>query len=799
MSARLSPPRPTLPGRMTRAAVVLATAVAALGASTEAWGLDDAAIRKIAEQCVVRFDVDRGLNVQGQSGSGVLIALDPEKEGQPRKATFVTAYHVLYLAQQFRLFDAQGNSLDYDRTPSRVSCFVDRSRELALVRVLLPGAGKTEFKPIAPSPTFAPLDEKGKENDPPGRVFGFADENLTRLDSRRIEIMNEATAPQLDLIRSDVEFEAGAEEVVPTTMLFRMLAGQSTSRGMSGGLCVDSEGRFVGILYGRRRDRYNLAIPPFHVLAALDAAGSGWKPFDPKDFHKEVLYRGDADQTGKANDPGTAMDRMDLGAFDGLKTLLGENPAGQIEKFEEVTITPRISGKDAPPLKIFVGTDTTPSNHHDLKLWHDGEKVEWDRASRTARLRIDDKPGESLLTVFKTSGAVNDFELGGLLLPSTIDLTFSQGDSKTPVRHVVRSLPMITQAYPLYITINSLPVVKQEEPPLPDSFVRIAVRIDYVQALLDQVPFEIQVKDGEFDGLFRLGAGERWRLERISPQRLQVDLSGDVQLNQAKYRDMTLSFLRGKNDPPEARGNFTVRGLVQFPRMMPQGAPGGGGAGLGFSTRAIGTKGTGSWRVEVGKGHDLSFDVGGILRHLFTCYVNKRLIASDQPHPVNESLVRPFFESLGLGGPPGSHPRLLRVGLLRDESPDPKDWLVAVCDLGLGNKIAAGPVGLGPAPKPDSDLVFEIVAKNVPGDILARFPNLKIDPGVPNLLVPKNVALLHAKFRLQGKLKDWFPDAPREQDLPVLNENVGEKVAQRFLDAFKASTGRGRVTLSGRL
>jgi hypothetical protein len=799
MIARLSPPRPTLPGRTPSAAVVLATAVAALGASTEARGLDDAALRKIADQCVVRFDVDRGLNVQGQSGSGVLIALDPEKEGQPRQATFVTAYHVLYLAQEFKLFDAQGNSLDYDRTPSRVSCFVDRSRELALVRVLLPGTGKTELQPIEPNPTFAPLEEKDRGDDPPGRVFGFADENLTRLHSRRVEIMNEATAPQLDLIRSDVKFEAEADEVDPTAMLFRMLAGQSTSRGMSGGLCVNTEGKFMGILYGRRRDRYNLAIPAFHVVAALDAAGAGWKPFDPKDFHKEVIYRGDADEPDKANDPGTAMDRMDLEAFAGLRTILGENPAGQLEKFEEVTITPRITGKDAPPLKIFVGTDTTPSKHHDLKLWHDGKEVRWDRQSRTASLRIDDKPGESLLTVFKTSGAVNDFELGGLLLPSTIDLTFTQGDSRTPVRHVVRSLPMIAQAYPLYITINSPPAVKQEEPPLPDSFVRIAVRVDYVEALLNQVPFEIQVKDGEFDGLFRLGAGERWRLERISPQRLQVDLSGDVQLNQAKYRDLTLSFIRGKNDPPEARGNFTVRGLVQFPRMMPQRAPGGAGAGLGFSARAIGTKGTGSWRVEVGKGHDLSFDVGGILRHLFTCYVNKRLIASDQPHPVNEAFVRPFLESLGLKGPPGARPRVLRVGLLRDDSRDSKDWLVAICDLGLGDKIAAETVGLGPAPESASGLVFEIVAKNVPGDILARFPNLKIDPSIPNLLVPKNVALLHAKFRLQGKPKDWFPDAPRGQDLPVLNENVGEKVARRFLDAFKASTKRGSVTLTGRL
>jgi hypothetical protein len=583
-------------------------------------------------------------------------------------------------------------------------------------------------------------------------------------------------------------------------MLFRMLGGQATLAGMSGGLGTDAAGHFAGILYGRRRDRYNLLIPASHVVAAWNAvrkaSAAPWAAFRPQEVTGEILYRGDADEGDKT----AAEDRLDWSTFDGLKALLGDDPARQIERFEEIKLTPRLAGKNAPPLRIYVDPDSVPNQRHALQIWHDGNKVEWNRDTGIALVRISDKPGESLLTVLKTSGGANDLELGGLLLPSTIDLEFSQGDSPVPIRHIVRSLPVIAHEYPLFITLRTPP---GSEPRGPASGARLAVRLDYLEALLNRAPFDIKVagvegdpknpgRSAEFDAVFRLGAKGGWRLRALSPQRLEVTLTGEVRLNKARYRDFTLSPRRAPGEPAGALPAFTVRGILQFPYVMPQ-AGSGAGAGLALSARAIGTSGTGSWRIEVGRGPDVSFDVGGILRHLFTCWVNKRLIAADEPHLVNQAMMQTFFAALGLDRPANLQTRVLRVGFLRDDAPDPKDWVVVLSDLGG----AGGPVGFGPVPSSNDSLVFEVRVWGVPGRIVKGFPNLRPAGPEAALLEQAKVRSLCLTLRLDGGPDTWFPKADPGQAPPVLNEGGGEAAARRVLELFRDSTARGKVGLSG--
>jgi hypothetical protein len=789
----------------TTAGVWLGLVFVGMIAAPRLGAADEPALASLANRCVVRFDVKRepAVGQKDRSGSGVLIALDPA-DAQPRRATLVTAYHVLYLAQSFNLFGVGGARIDFDA--AKTTCYVDRSRELAFVRVIL--------RPQKDGPALEAISSEPPDASPdllPGAMlFGYAEDELAALQALRVELLGVANAANLNLRRPGIPFIAPIGQVDPNRMTFQRLGGQATLPGMSGGLGVDAAGHCVGILYGRRRDRYSLLIPGDQINKVWKAIrgkdDKTWELFAPEKFAGEILYRGDQD----GSDPAAAEDRMDWGTLDSLKMLLGDDPARALEQFEELEITPRVVNERTPPVKIYVGPNTIPNQSHDLRIWHDGREITWDRDRGVAVVQIADKPGESLLTVLKTSGRVNDFELGGLLLPSTVDLEFSQGEDPTVLRHIVRSLPALTQTYPLFITIRNSPGA---EPRGPTSGVRIAVRLDYLEALLNRVPFRIHVADGEedhrdprrsaeFDGDFRLGAQAGWRLTTVSPQRLRIDLTGDVKLTKARYRDFRLTPRPGPGEPANAQPSFTIQGLIQFPRVMPQVIPGGAGIGLGLSARAIGTRGKGEWRIDVGEQGDVSFDIGGILRHLFTIYVNKRLIAFDQPHLVNEALLRPFFQALGLDGPPGQIPRVLRVGFVRDDNPTQnKDWMVAICDFGGPKGVPDGvPVGLGPAPSSRDETVFELLAGGVPGNLVERFPNLALDdPGVKDLLKQVKVAALRLTLRLKGGPETWFRDAPPAPKPPILNENGGASVARRVLELFRASASLGKVFLVGKL
>ena len=84
-------------------------------------------------------------------GSGVLIDLAKPNAAGGRRATIVTAYHVLHLAHWFTLHNAGGSELAIDL--AKATCYVDRSRELAFVRVdIRPGLGLDSLAAIRPDP-----------------------------------------------------------------------------------------------------------------------------------------------------------------------------------------------------------------------------------------------------------------------------------------------------------------------------------------------------------------------------------------------------------------------------------------------------------------------------------------------------------------------------------------------------------------------------------------------------------------------------------------------------------------------
>ena len=219
---------------------------------------------------------------------------------------------------------------------------------------------------------------------------------------------------------------------------------------------------------------------------------------------------------------------------------------------------------------------------------------------------------------------------------------------------------MITQTYPLYVTIRT---PMPPEPKGPASGLRIAIRLDYLEALLNRVPFDIRVagadgdqaeksRSSKFDGVFHLGKGGGAAGNGLAAAAPSRGNRGSRAEGGPIPRTDDLSARRSSRS---ARVGVGVHrpGTAPVPLRHAAREARGAGVGLGLSARAIGTRGTGSWRVDLGGVKDVSLDIGGILRHLFTCYVNKQLIAADQPHLVNQALLRPFFNALGLGAPRG--------------------------------------------------------------------------------------------------------------------------------------------------
>ena len=161
-------------------------------------------------------------------------------------------------------------------------------------------------------------------------------------------------------------------------MTFRMLGGQATSPGMSGGPALDAAGHLAGILYGRRRDRYNLLVPAAQVAEVWEVIkndANSWMPFAPAVHRRDPLSRRRRSRGGRGSarleharrPPGPPGRRS--GAGD--RSLSGghDNPAAR-----------RYGGA----ARLYLGADSLPNRRQDVRIWHDGEEIRWDRRRGTA-------------------------------------------------------------------------------------------------------------------------------------------------------------------------------------------------------------------------------------------------------------------------------------------------------------------------------------------------------------------------------------------------------------------------------
>ena len=351
---------------------------------------------------------------------------------------------------------------------------------------------------------------------------------------------------------------------------------------------------------------------------------------------------------------------------------------------------PDLAG-EPPDLEIYtLWAETVPNPDHAVEIWVNGKKKTIDPITKTVTLKLAELPGETMVAVIKRSGAPDDFEVGKFLLPSKVDIAF-QYAGEPPFRRVVRSLPVIAQSYPLFITLVNSPRVRpparqaaRRTPGWPSASTTPRPSSTRAVHARDRQPAAQEARRGR-PGRRRLRRlvparpKAAWKLERMSSQRLGLTLTGDVVFNQKELRYGDLVVRPGPGPDKKWPPQFVLTGRLQFPYEMPGPVPGGDRLGFAVSPRLTGTRSVGALRVDVCQG--LQFDAAGILRFLFTSYVNKTLIDdNNQPHRIADQKIAPFLQRLGFTAPEGVSVEMRRAAFVHD--PDTRlDWLIVTFRL----------------------------------------------------------------------------------------------------------------------
>ena len=795
----------------------IATAAGTSPAMAQGQDLSD-----IARKSVLRLKVQRETRPGGANGVdekelavGSAVIVSSETVGETKVLLLATAYHVLIRAKEVSVYTHAGEN-PIATLGADARCYVDRSRELAFLEVVLQAGEGADLAAIdlartTPAPDLA-SDPREKMT---GMAFGYARFRSVPIDSCRVDILGVLEAKTLGIVR-DGPFSRGKGDQQPDAMRFRLLGDQATLDGMSGGLALDGEGRFTGLIYGRRTDQFNLVIPANLVLEALERVKDRGSPrsttLGAHPFREASLYMGGGDPEV------TVENRIDWGTLDGLNVLLGDDPLGSIDRFQEIVVNPPLRSTPRN-LEIWVhATETLPNPDHKIEIWVDGEPALIHARTHKVTVPMQGHPGETMITIIKESGKVNDFELGKFLLPSRVDVSF-QYEGEEPFLHLVRSLPVIAQRYPLFVTIANDPDdLGEAKPGERPANARLALRLDYAEAILNQAPFSLEVKketnlnppgsprpqdrkeaepDTSIDGLYRLDPQEAWKLQRVSDQRLGLKLNGRAIFNNdsVRFRDVVLKLNPERKDkePPQ----FLVGGRFQFPYRMPDRGVAGDSLILALSARATGSSGTGSVRLDIRDG--LQVDVAGLLHHLLASFVNSSLIGNEQLHPIPDEKIAPFLERLGFASIQGWKPHIHRAAFILDPATQ-KEWLILTFRLDPkdtravqgGNPPAARDLLAPPSLAEAPGRVIALEAWGVPGSLAARFPGMEVANPMTDALKGAVAQELSLTLDLDPDPKRWFAGLEAGEEIFFFRNNA-EDIADRILKALAHSVEKSEA------
>jgi hypothetical protein len=739
--------------RLSAALLLLAVPVSPLVADEKA----ETAARDYAKPRVFQLKTDKG------SGTAVLLKLD----GQV--GYFATCYHVLHGAKEFKIYPSGGKgNLVTDNAKAQI--LPQRDLDLVLIKAELPK--DDTIKPL--DPLDANMASHKDEDPIDGFVFGVAGIMSRQMYTSAVRIQQIEWADNLTGV-IDLQFTRERRKRQGARLEVRSLGKEMTYAGMSGGLVVDKDRRFAGLLLGRMPEpnAIPLMITARQVKEVLDSAADKWAAFavlgDLPPYDATVLQR--------MLEP-WPVSEINWNSYDAWVRAFESDPLQFLEAFQEVRL-------DLTDLRVNARNPKNQTSEQ-LQVQLNGEQqvqLLVNGISLQAGERIDLQRGENLIILTKpaVSGAGGKFDVTDLMLPNPLDVSLrlgAKGEEET-VFQLKRSLPRVIQGYSVYLTIEN-------GPPDPGKgyAARLAVPLDYLEEVINHTPFVLPFGDGdrrsgsEFRGTARPNGERPVKLKYVSPQTLDVstELGIEVTTAQANFAGVKLM-------AKPQKATIQMTGRVQFP-----GSP----KSLFFvCARAMAASGADKQFVLPLFGDELTVDASGLLRELLVCYTNTRLLRPNNPRTPGPADLHDFLRSAGLMSDDDAW-RLVpaRLQLVRDDRPkSEKAWAVVTFQLHHKGKPVAvkNPPPLLPHVKVRDDVAAELVlAEFPPAALAALHPALVAPAGLPPGLVAGDAAPFHIRLALKR------PKPVRGKEL-TLSDSAIELVAQLGKVAT-AGLGKSQLT-----
>lgn len=597
------------------------------------------------------------LRTDRAAGTAVLLKVE-DKAADERFGYFVACYHVLHGATSFDIYPiGKGNSV---ASHTGSSVFARRTQDLVILKARLRGGPSYEaLAPLEPDGMASTNDKEGIE----GFAFGAAGFQSRSLFPSRVRLQEIRPAYVLKDVIDSVN---GREEAGVEPMEVRFLGNEITYGGMSGGLVIDNHKRFGGLLLGRMPEPN--AIPVMltarQVKALFDASlKAPGQAFDAKLFKAPPPYR---EAVVKQMQEPWTVNEISWTSYEAWLKAFDSNPLRFLESFQEINLDLKLlqafaHGKASERLSVEANEDTGR-----VRVLLNGKPYDPKEPGLL--------PGENLLIISKVPGGRGlGFELTDFLKPDTIDVSLRLGDSaKETVYQIRRSLPQIIQGYSIYVTIRNGPAA-----PETGYAARLAVSVDYLEELLNNVPFKLPVGDREartgteYAGYATLDVSNHpVRLSYVSPQTL--DVFAQVQL---VAETLKVSFAGVNMEAPRRAMTLDMKGRVQCPIAADPDS-------LFFlCARAMGASGPDRQFLLPVLGQEITVDASGLLRQLLVCYANNQLLHPDDPKMPGRGQIREFFKSGGLfSGADGWSWEPTRIFLERPEG-SAKAWAIVTFRL----------------------------------------------------------------------------------------------------------------------
>lgn len=527
--------------RLRLATFIIATLVGTIGRAHGA-DLTPADIERLllnAHLAVYRVQTGKS------GGSAVLLKVRQSKN--KRIAYLATCYHVIHNASAIRLYDRKG---DYLGDPETISVATAPDLDLAFIRCDIPNVKLTP----ALDHRIIKHDDQTKDE-----LLGIG------YPFYRRPVLHEARV-RLAKSGASGEFEAGIF-TSSSQLKVRPVLGEPTAPGMSGGIVVDRNNRFAGLVIGRLRDVATFVIPADFVRKQFKLALAKETEFKPiKDLNltewPESPYTAEVKeflQTAK----NVFDDSLTWGLFSNWQDIFEEKSIFR-RRFQEISIDLARLAEGQKGLKLKIEPSTFATQPGAVNVYLNGVQKTFDSAGEFS---LDDlTEGENLMVInrkCRNQRHENSFSINRMMQPLALNFTLCTKDG-TELYSVNRELPAVFNGFDTYVTLQ-FPLSAKKV-----SYNAIfAVDLKKAASYLTKNPFLMSGRT--IDSKLRAGISmsvkePKISVRGVSEQTIEFNLKSRIKTSDFGIRYAGMHLQR----KPEQTSNLEVEGVLQLVRYRDQ-------------------------------------------------------------------------------------------------------------------------------------------------------------------------------------------------------------------------------------